>query len=421
MAKKSNMAGSKANQAGKVKARPASMLSIFFSHAFRPFFLGAGLYAVLGLSAWLTWIAIHAVGAMPAFMTVAEPLHLWHAHEMVFGFGAAAVGGFLLTAIPNWTGASSSKGLGLGLMFALWCAGRTAMWMTALLPPAIPMFFDMAYLPVLGFAAGRQLAVQPAMRNVIFFSLILSLVTGNFLYHLDRMDLIDNGMQQGVQLGLGTLIVMIVVIGGRVIPGFTTNTLRRQGYGDDKMPVRRAPVDLASLVFSAATIIFLVLGLADQVIGFAALIAAFANAVRLSGWRGLATLKQPIVWVLHLGYSWIVAGFALLAAAHLADWGSEVSALHAFGTGAAGTMILAIMTRASLGHTGRALTASRPIIAAYVLVSVAAVLRCFGPLAAPQLYNEIMLAAGLAWITAFTLFTIVFAPILLGPRVQSRS
>ncbi len=408
-------------QTSRGSSEPPRRATIIFSHAFRPFFLAAGVYAVLALTAWLSWIAIHAMGAMPAYLSVAEPLHLWHAHEMIFGFGAAAVGGFLLTAIPNWTGAQHSKGLGLGLMFALWCAGRIAMWSTALLPPAMPMFLDLAFLPVLGFAAGRQLAVQPALRNVIFFVMVLTLIIGNFLYHMGRMEVIDEGMRIGVLLGLGTLIVMIVVIGGRVIPAFTTNALRRQGVEETRLPKRRAPVDVASLVLSASVFILQAFGFDEYVIGVTALCAALANLLRLSGWQGLATLKQPIVWVLHLGYSWIVIGFALLAAAHLADWGSKVAALHAFGTGAAGTMILAIMTRASLGHTGRALEPSRAIVAAYVLVSVAALLRCFGPSAAPQFYNEIMLAAGLAWITAFALFTIVFTPILLGPRVQSKS
>ncbi len=408
-------------QTGRGLSEPPSRVATFFSHAFRPFFLAAGIYAALALSAWIAWISIHAMGAMPAFMTVAEPLHLWHAHEMVFGFGVAAVGGFLLTAIPNWTGAEHSRGLGLGLMFALWCAGRMAMWFTALVPPALPMFLDLAFLPVLGFAAGRQLAVQPAIRNVIFFALVFALIVGNFLFHMGRLEVIDDGMRLGVLLGLGTLMVMIVVIGGRVIPAFTTNALRRQGVEETRLPKRRAPVDVAALVFSATVFILQALGFGDSIIGVAALCAALANAVRLSGWRGLATLKHPIVWVLHLGYMWIVIGFALLAAAYLTDWVSDVSALHAFGTGAAGTMILAIMTRASLGHTGRALEPSRAIVAAYVLVSVAAILRCFGPSAVPQFYNEIMIAAGLAWITSFTLFTIEFAPILLGPRVQSGS
>lgn len=401
---------------GTEKQGPAA--SIFFSHAFRPFFLAAGVYGFLALGAWLAWIAIHAAGAMPAFMTVAEPLHLWHAHEMVFGFAAAAVGGFLLTAVPNWTGAPHSRGVVLALMFAAWCAGRFAMWNTALLPPALPLLLDMTFLPVLGFAAGRQLAVQPAVRNMIFLGLIVALVTGNFLYHLGRMGLMEGGMRSGAALGLGVLVVLITVIGGRVIPGFTTNALRRRGVAETRLPVRHTGLDMLCIVLAGAVFVAQAIGLDERVIGLAALGAALANAVRLAGWRGLATLSEPILWVLHLGYAWIVAGFALMAAAMLGGWVSDVSALHAFGTGGVGTMILGIMSRAALGHTGRELVTPRPVVVAYALISVAALLRCFGPQAAPQIYNEIMLGAGLAWIAAYALFTIVYAPILLGPRVS---
>lgn len=390
-----------------------------FSHAFRPFFLAAGSYAVIALAAWLGWIGIHAAGGALLSITIAEPPHLWHAHEMVFGYGAAAVGGFLLTAVPSWTGAPHSRGRMLMLMFGLWLAGRAAMWSTALVQPALPFFLDLAFLPVLGFAAARQLAVQPALRNAIFLSLILAFFSGNLLFHLGRLDLFDGGMETGVKLGLGTLIVMIVVIGGRVIPAFTTNALRRRGVPEDRLPVRRAPIDLAALVLSAAVFGFQAFALDDALIGWTAAGAGAANALRLAGWRSLATLSEPIVWVLHLGYAWIVAGFTLLATALLLGHGSEYGALHAFGTGAAGTMILAVMSRAALGHTGRAVAASRPLVAAFVLVSVAALLRSCGPTFAPGLYNEIMLASGAAWIAAYSIFTVKFAPILLGPRVRT--
>lgn len=398
---------------------PATLL---FSHAFRPFFLAAGVYAVLALAAWLAWIAIHAVGAMPAYMTVAEPLHLWHAHEMVFGFAAAAAGGFLLTAVPSWTGAKHSKGRVLVFMFSLWCIGRVAMWGTAVFPPVLVVALDLAFLPVLGLAAAKQLAVQPALRNVIFLSLIGALIGGNVLYHLGRLDLIEGGMTYGVRFGLASFVIMIMVIGGRVIPGFTTNALRRSGTVDEAALPRSIPaVNMANLVLSVVTLGLYVLRMQPELVGILSFLAALANAVRLAGWRTLATLSSPILWVLHLGYAWIVIGFVLLGISSFTNWMSEAAAMHAFGTGAAGTMILAIMTRASLGHTGRGLVVPGPIVAAYVLVSVAAVLRCFAPAALPQFYNEIMLAAGGAWMIGYGLFVFVFTPILLGPRVKRKS
>ena len=393
-------------------------LALFFSHAFRPFFLAAGIYACLSMAAWLLWIGIHSLQGVPRIITVSEPLHLWHAHEMIFGYGAAAVGGFLLTAIPSWTGASHSRGPALAIMVAIWCLGRMAMWFTALLPPLVAMLADLAFLPMLAVAAGRQLAVQPALRNVIFLSLIAGLVIGNALYHLDRFDLVSNGMQIGLRLGLLTLITMIVVIGGRVIPAFTTNALRRSGHPETAWPKKRPEVDRAALVLTALAALAFVFDAPASVTGVAALLAAAANLLRLAGWKSLATLKEPIVWVLHLGYAWIVFGFGLLGAELLLGFGSTVSALHALGTGGIGTMTLAIMSRASLGHTGRQLVVPKSVIAAYVLVSVAALLRCFGPQLAPHLYNEIMLTAGMTWLVAFVLFSFVFTPILVGPRVR---
>jgi len=392
-------------------------LQLFFSHAFRPFFLGAGIYAALAMAAWIAWIGVHMAGGMPRIMSVAEPLHLWHAHEMTYGFAGAAAGGFLLTAVPNWTGARHSHGAALALMFAMWCAGRLVMWNTAFIPPSLAALVDLAFLPVLGFAAARQLAVQPALRNVIFLSLIVALVIGNAIYHFGRMSLLGDGMHIGVVLGVCTLALMIIVIGGRVVPAFTTNALRRKGVPEHRLPVQNDAVNKASLILSALALLLFVVAAGDRLAGLFALFAAAANGVRLARWRGLATLDDPIVWVLHLGYGWIVAGFLLLGTALLTGWVGEISALHAFATGAVGTMILAIMSRASLGHTGRAIIASPAITAAYLLVSAAALLRCFGPALAPRFFNEVMLLAGVAWIAAFGLFSLTFLPILTAPRV----
>ena len=394
--------------------------TVFFSHAFRPFFLAAGAYAALSLAAWLAWIGIHAAGAAPAFMSIAEPPYLWHAHEMIFGFGAAAAGGFLLTAIPNWTGAPHSRGAPLVLMFTLWLAGRLAMWFTAHLPTGMPLLLDLSFLPVLGFAAARQLAVKPSTRNAVFLTLVALFASANLLFHLGRLGLADTGMLVGVRLGLATLVLMMTVIGGRVIPGFTTNALRRKGEFD-RLPRSLAPLNMASIASGALALACLVFEAPNAVTGPLALLAALANGFRLALWRGWAMWSEPIVWVLHLGYGWIVIGYAFLAAAALTGIGSAYAAQHALGTGAAGTMILAIMTRAALGHTGRPLIAPGPVVAAYLLVTLAASLRCLGPLLAPGLYNEVMLTAGLAWIVAFVLFTVVYTPILLRPRVRPAS
>ncbi|MGI9385652.1 MAG: NnrS family protein [Methyloligellaceae bacterium] len=407
------MAPKSANR--RAASEPPPWPVTLFSHGFRPFFLAAGVYAALALAAWLAWILIHAMGAAPAFMTIDEPPHLWHAHEMIFGFAAAAVGGFLLTAVPNWTGTDRLRGGPLALVFSLWLIGRCAMWITASLPPGLTAGLDLVFLPVLGVLLLRKFGARLKPQNLVFIVLVGILAAANAIYHLGRLDVMDDGMTTGAKLGLGTLVLLITIVGGRVVPGFTQNALTRRGI-EDRLPVRNGVLDAAGNLLVALLFVAYVSDAPPLVAGAIALAGAVVNGVRLSLWRVSAVLREPIVWVLHLGYGWLVVGLALMAAALLADIGSDVAALHAFGTGAVGTMILAIMSRASLGHSGRPLIAPRPVVASYLLVSAAALLRAVGSTALPGLYNELMLAAGAAWIAAFVLFSIVYAPILVTPR-----
>lgn len=390
---------------------------VLFSWGFRPFFLAAGAYAAIAMTAWLTWIAIHASSGALTYITISEPPHLWHAHEMIYGFATAAAAGFLLTAIPNWTGADRYQGTPLMMLFALWFAGRVVMWFTAHLPAGLVAVVDMAFIPALVASAARQLFIRPAARNLIFIVLLGVLIAGNTMFHLARIGTAPGWESAGVRLGLFVFVLMIGIIGGRIIPAFTHNALNKRGIRD-AMPQRFALLDAASLVSIVLFILAAISGLPPAVLGTVALAAALVNTVRMALWRPDKVLREPILWVLHLGYAWLVLGLFLAGAASFWDAVGEVAMLHAFGTGAIGTMILAVMSRASLGHTGRPLTASPTTAAAYVLVSVAAALRVFGAAAFPQLYNEVMLAAGLAWIAAFVIFTAVFAPILTRPRVN---
>lgn len=390
-----------------------------FSHGFRPFFLGAGIYAALAVAAWLVWLAIHAMGAVVTEITIAEPPHLWHAHEMVFGFGAAALGGFLLTAVPNWTGTERLHGSGLAVVFAAWLVGRAVMWSTAALPATLTAVVDLTFLPLLGFLIWRKFGSHLKPRNAVFLVLVAVMVAGNALYHADRLEAYPGGMALGVSMGLAALVLLITIIGGRTIPGFTKNAMVRMGV-EDRLPVQNGPLDAACILLVAAVFIAYLVDAPNPLTAGLAAAAAAANAVRFALWRTLAILHQPIVWVLHAGYAWMVLGLAMMAAALGFGLGSDVAALHAFGTGAVGTMILAIMSRASLGHSGRPLIAPRPVVAAYVLVSIAALLRTFAPQFIPDLYMELMLASALVWIAAFSLFAITFAPILLTPRAPAR-
>lgn len=387
----------------------------FFSYGFRPFFLGASVYAAFAMSAWLAWIAIHSLNASLTWMTITGAPHVWHAHEMVFGFGLAALAGFLLTAVPNWTGAAPLAGRPLVILFAIWVAGRGAMLFSAFLPTPIVAIADLAFIPALGLQIAHQLFVRPQPRNLVFLSLLAALFVANITYHLSAAQVVDTDPTAGMRAGVLVLMLIIVIIGGRIVPAFTHNYLQRIAPAA-KSPLRSERLDIIVL---ATTLAFAILALAspnDTVVAIAAGLAALANATRLAGWRGLATLSSPIVVVLHVGYLWIVIGQAVWSVAAATGLISEVSALHALSTGAVGTMVLAVMSRASLGHTGRALVAPTSIALAYALVSVAALLRTFGIVFAPTYYNGVMLISGLAWIGAFSLFAAVYFPILTKPR-----
>jgi uncharacterized protein involved in response to NO len=389
--------------------------SALFSYGFRPFFLGAAIYAVLAMALWLLWLGTQD----PSWATSRGSPIAWHAHEMVFGFGLAAVGGFLLTAVPNWTGALPLSGRPLVLLFLTWVAGRISMNVEAILPGGVVAAIDLAFVPLLGVFAARQLFVKPAARNLVFLVLLAALTGGNAAYHLAAGGLISSGELEGVRFALVILVLTITIVGGRIVPAFTHNWLHLNAPGSP-MPQRYAQLDAVAVGSAALFAAIQTVPAPEWLTGIIALAAALANGVRLALWRGLAARRAPIVWVLHLGYAWVVVGFLMAGAAALSGLVPGSAASHAFGTGAVGTMVMAVTTRASLGHTGRALVAPRPIVWAYALVTLAALLRMVGVVLAPDMYASVLTAAGLAWIGAFSLFVAVFAPILLTPRIASK-
>jgi uncharacterized protein involved in response to NO len=391
-------------------------LQALFSYGFRPFFLGAGLYAFFAMGLWLVWLSMQA----PDWAMFANSPFAWHAHEMIFGFAAAAVAGFLLTAVPNWTGALPLSGSPLMLLFAAWLSGRIAMLAGGNLDPVFVAAADLAFLPLLGASAALQLFVKPAPRNFMLLTILGALVGANFAYHLS-----SNGIWPANELGslrfaLMLLVLMIAIIGGRVIPAFTHNWLHLNRVSA-RMPQHPPWLDAAAIVSIALLTVLQLLHAPDWVQGSTALFAALANGVRLALWRGYQTWRAPIVFVLHVGYAWLVIGLFLSGAAAFGSGLPSVPAEHAFGAGAVATMIMAIMTRASLGHTGRAIVAPRGIGLAYGLLTLAAFLRVFGVQVAPALYAEVLVIAAVAWMAAFALFVGVYMSILTTPRISSRA
>lgn len=396
-----------------------NLIVIFFSHGFRTFFLAAGFYAVIVMVPWVIWVSMGNSGTASWLLPTDGPPHLWHAHEMIFGYAAAAIAGFLLTAVPSWTGADPVRGRLLSLLFFLWFCGRAIMWVTAILPTSIVAIVDLLFLPTLAAVAFWQLSRRPAPRNMLFFILLLGLFAANLLFHSDHLiGLRLAEPHRALRFGLDVVIVIITILGGRIVPAFTHNAAHQNALGM-RLPKRYPTLDAVAVGLVAALAIAN-LTAPEPVSGVLALAAAAANAFRLYEWRSPVIARQPLIWVLHMGFAWVVAGLLLQGLAAFGLFTSNIAALHALSAGAIGTMTIAVMSRASLGHTGRRLEAPRPVVVAYVLIFLSALTRTFGQEFLPTLYSEIMFVSGATWIAAFLIFSIVYTPILLGPRARGR-
>jgi uncharacterized protein involved in response to NO len=393
---------------------PFRGIRTLLSGGLRIFFFAAALYAIFAMGVWEGWLGtVAATGHEPTMPFAPSPV-LWHAHEMIFGYACAVLGGFFLTAIPSWTGEKSARGAFLTLLAVLWLAGRVAIWWSGGLDPALVAAIDLAFLPVLGGKIALQLARRPKPQNVMLLGLIMMIWSGNLMVHLDWIGVWPGGASAGLRLSLLTITAIIAIIGGRVIPAFTRNTLRQAGR-ETNLPRSHAKVETTGIASAILLPLFVAAGAPDQLIGAIALIAGAAQAVRLAGWRGGATLGQPILWSLHLAFAMLALGYLALAAA-MAGWIGEIGALHLLGIGAVGGMTLAMMSRAALGHTGRSLVAARPVAWAYGLIGVAALIRTVGAEAAPGWYDWAILVSGAVWLLAFVLFLAVYWPILTSPR-----
>jgi uncharacterized protein involved in response to NO len=383
---------------------------VLLAFGFRPFFLLAGLAGALGPAVIL---AVYT-GLIDA--DFGGPVTVWHGHEMIFGFVVVAVAGFLFTALANWTGRAPVRGATLGALVGLWLAGRAAMALAGVLPAALVAMVDLALLPALAVLVLRELIRGRNRRNMPFPVLLMVLFVANLLFHLERLGVAETA-RAGLYLSVHVIALLIAIVGGRVVPAFTTAALRRAGAAAD---LSSPPwLERAAIAAVAAVAVAELADPGGVAAGGLALAAALLLAARLSGWRGLASLDQPILWVLHLGYGWLAVGFALKAAADLAGWLPPSAALHALTAGAAGTMILGVMTHAALGHTGRALATPPAIVVAYGLISVGAALRVAEPLlAAPS--AMILTASALIWAAGFAIFTVVYWPILTRPRIDGR-
>jgi len=376
-----------------------------FALGFRPFFLSAGLYAVLMMVLWLLVLRGGlSVGGLSPFV--------WHGHEMLFGFAVAVIAGFLLTAAQNWTGIPMPSGPPLAALFVLWLAGRASFLIPGL-PPILVAAIDVAFLPVLAIALALPVLKARQLHNTPFPIMLLALAAANALVHAGSLGWIDAGGSLGLHLAAYVIVAMMTVMGGRVIPSFTDNKLR----------TRARRWKAIEILVPAATISALIAALIapfSLVTALLAALAAVAHAVRLAGWYTSKYWSVPLLWILHLGYAWIPVGFALLALSASGLGAAAGSALHAFTAGGIGVLTLGMMARVSLGHSGRMLEPAPLMTWAFVAVNLAALIRVAQPLVFPGLYASGMVIAGVLWIAAFGLFAAIYTPILLRPRVDGK-
>ena len=392
-------------------SRRADRRLVPFAYGFRPFFLLAGLFAALSVTAWL-WT--YGAGSIP---DARMPPQYWHAHEMIFGFIAAAVAGFLLTAVPSWTGSRGFSGVPLVVLTALWLAGRIAFGLGDALPFGLLAALELAFLP------GVMLLVAPTLfrssnRNTRLLIVLFAFwaMDALFLYGIATGGVAASAA--ALRGALGLVLVLITVIGGRIVPAFTRNAIAQTGR-DVRIrshPYAERLVVPAMLGYAIADMLFPT----GTATAWIAAIAAALQAWRLSGWQGLRTASQPIVWILHVAYLWLPIGLALKAAFLLGGFAWAAYWQHALGAGAAGSMILAVMTRAALGHTGRPLRAHPVTVAAYWLLTAAVAVRVFMPALLPAHYTAVVMTAGTLWFAAFLLYVAVYAPVLLTPRIDGK-
>jgi len=374
-----------------------------FERGFRPFFLGAAVMAVAWMGLWV--LVLRGLSLASHY----GPYH-WHAHEMIFGYTTAVIAGFLLTAVENWTDRPTARGPALAALFALWAAARLLAFLPGIVPAWGIALVDLAFLPALAVVLAVPLVRSGQARNLVFVLLLGLLAAADAMVQAEVLGLAGGSMRKGTVLGLGVVLIAIVIIGGRVFPMFTA---RIPGVRPRTRPVVEA--------FALGSLVLFVLAVQarpqSHFAGASAALAAVSHGVRLAGWHDPKVWRVPLVWVLHLGYAWLVAGFALWAVAVLAHI-PHTLALHAFTTGGIGVLTMGMMARVALGHTDRPLEPPRPVVAAFVLMNLAAVLRVLAPLASPAWYTQAVFTAAALWIMAFVLFLAVYTQILVGPNAR---
>ncbi|WP_024298265.1 NnrS family protein [Methylomicrobium lacus] len=380
-----------------------------FALGFRAFFVLAGLSALLLI---VLWNAIYngKLSAANYFGNVN-----WHAHEMLLGYSAAVIAGFLLTAVKNWTSSRlTPTGDQLATLSLIWLYGRIAPFYAGLLPDAVIAAIDFAFLPALAYQIAKPILATRQYVNLIFVGILLVLTAANGLIHAGILTSLPHLTWLGLQLAVATIVLLILVIAGRVFPFFTERGL--PGIRVNSQPLYEyGAIGSAVLVYG-----LLLAGVSGTLLALASSLAVLFNFARIWGWYVQRVWYVPLLWVLYAGYGWIILGFGLTA---LSAYGKVLPSLplHAFTVGGIGVLTLGMMARVSLGHTGRALRVSNAMAIGFILLNAGALIRVVLPIALPDWYGTLVYASMLFWLAAFALFVYVYSPILTAPRVDGQA
>jgi uncharacterized protein involved in response to NO len=388
---------------GEPVRRPANPNGFaLWALGFRPFYLLAAGFAAIGILVWVFVLAGRLEMPMAGIW--------WHAHEMLFGFAAAVIVGFLFTAGRNWTGLATPTGTPLALLAAVWLAGRLGM---ALDGGAVAALVDIAFLPAAAAAIARVLWKAGSRRNYFVVGILGLLALANIAFHLARFEALAIDPLAALHFALGVIVLLETTIGGRVIPSFTSSALKgvRQWQSQPWNYAAIAATGIALLAWVALPDARWPAGLS--------LLAVALQLPRSIGWNPWATRRVPLLWVLHLSHLWIPVGLLLLAAAQL-GWLPRSAGIHALTIGATGGLIIGMITRTALGHTGRLLIPGRIETVAYALVQVAAVVRVLTVAAIPAAAAGGIHLAATAWVLAFLLYLWRYLPWLIRPRIDGQ-
>ncbi|MGE6739002.1 NnrS family protein [Allorhizobium pseudoryzae] len=373
---------------------------VLFSYGFRPLFLGGAVWACCAMLLWILTL----MGTIDIAQGYGAPA--WHAHEMLFGFGSSVLAGFLLTAVPNWTGRLPVSGAPLLGLFSLWLLGRVALLTSDLTGNTIAVALDSLFLPTLLLICAREVIAGRKWKDLKVVTGLFILSVANICFHVET--LLEGAPDVSPRLAIAAYVALVIIVGGRILPSFTRNWLAKAGAS--RFPAPYDGFDSGTIVVSVLVLLAWALRPEGVVTAVAAAAAAILQVVRLYRWRGWKTFAEPLVLILHIAYLFVPLGFVAIAASALGNM-DATAAMHVLTIGTVATMMLAVMTRATRGHTGRELEASMMTNISYAAIIVSALVR---PLTSvmPDLSNLIQAIAGIGWILGFALYLVEYAPML---------